>query len=576
MAIRFSNRRGIFSSIKKEFLFMSKLFKGKKGRLCALLILIIIGIIASSITPYLFGLLIDSIIAADVISLKRYIALFLGFNVLSIMIELIESVIGNDISVRVSCEIKQELLEKILFLKAKEQDKYSAGEWMNRLEGDADSIVSYYIDLLSSVIMIVINIMISVIFLINISPLLTVVAILLLPFSYLINYVFRNKIRFLKKIQKEVEDENYSLINCILNNFKNIKVWQIEGYFINKYSLIKEKQIKAQKSSLHLSLGISLLQKVNNQIFEIIILIVSALLIFSGNLSIGGMVSFNTYLEKLFSAISKFMGLNLDKQNIKISMERIEEIDKKEKECIGHDGDEIYIDKLAFNQVSFGYFSTNVLSDISFSINKPGIYSFVGRNGAGKTSLLKLLSKLYEVGDGSITINGKNIDSISTSTLRNSITFMMKEPLIIAGSLWDNLIVGAKDEINEVDIANICQKVRLTSLIEKIGGYQGIINADSLSSGEKQKIGLVRVLLRKSRLIMLDEVTSDLDGNIENIIIALLEELANNAIIINVCHRKKLVESSTNIFVIEENKGIVESGTHQELKQKKGIYNELF
>ena len=139
---------------------------------------------------------------------------------LSILIELIESVIGNDISVRVSCEIKQELLAKILFLKAKEQDKYSVGEWMNRLEGDADSIVSYYLDLLSSVIMIVINIVISIVFLINISPLLTVVAILLLPFSYLINYVFRNRIRSLKKNQKEVEDENYSLINCILNNFK--------------------------------------------------------------------------------------------------------------------------------------------------------------------------------------------------------------------------------------------------------------------------------------------------------------------------------------------------------------------
>lgn len=555
---------------------MSKLFGREKKKFCVLSILIIIGIIASSITPYLFGSLIDSIVAADITKLKRYIVLFLGFNMLSILIELFESEIGNDISVRVSCEIKQELLAKILFLKAKEQDKYSAGEWMNRLEGDADSIVSYYIDLLSSVIMIVINIVISIVFLINISPLLTAVAIVLLPFSYLINYIFRNKIRFLKKMQKEVEDENYSLINCILNNFKNIKVWQIEDSFINKYGSIKQKQIKAQKNSFHLSLGISLLQKVNNQIFQIIILIVSAMLIFCGNLSIGGMVSFNTYLEKLFSAISKFLGLNLDKQNIKISLERIEEIDKKEKEFIYQEENVMCINKLAFNHVSFGYFSRKVLSDISFSICKPGIYSFVGKNGAGKTTLLKLLSKLYEVESGSITVNDKNIDSISTSTLRNSITFMMKEPLIISGSLWENLIVGAKEENKEADIINICKKVQLTSLVEKLGGYQSTINSDALSSGEKQKIGLVRVLLRKSSVIMLDEVTSDLDGNIENIVISLLKELAKSAIIINVCHRKKLVETSTNIFVIEENRGIVETGTHQELKEKKGIYNELF
>lgn len=555
---------------------MSRLFGEKKSRFCILSTLIVIGIITSSVTPYLFGSLIDSVIATDVTSLKKYTVLFLGFNMFSILIEVIESIIGNDISLRVSSEIKQELLAKILRLKAKEQDKYSAGEWMNRLEGDADSIVSYYLDLLSSVIMIVINIVISIVFLINISSLLTAVAILLLPFSYLINYIFRNKIKVLKKIQKEVEDENYSLINCIFNNLKNIKVWQIEDNFINKYDLLKQKQIKAQKNSLHLSLGISLLQKVNNQIFEIIILIVSAILIFSGNLSIGGMVSFNTYLEKLFSAISKFLGLNLDKQNIKISMERIGEIDKKEKEFISQVGKEIRINKLAFDHVTFGYFSTKILSDVSLAICKPGLYSFVGKNGAGKTTLLKLLSKLYDAESGSITVNDKNIDTISISTLRNSITFMMKEPLIISGSLWENLVLGAKGEIKEKDIINICKKVQLTSLVEKIGGYQSTISANSLSSGEKQKIGLLRVLLRKSSVIMLDEVTSDLDGNIENIIISLLEELANSAIIINVCHRKKLVESSTNIFVLEENRGIVETGTHQELKEKNGRYNELF
>lgn len=575
MATRFSNGRDFTGDIKSHVYYIRKLFNGNKRQLFALIFLIVFGIIVGNITPYIFGLLIDNIVAVNSKKIKEYILLFFAFNLSSIIVELIESLLGNDISIKTSNRIKKSILEKILYLKVKEQDTYTTGEWMNRLEGDADNIVGYYLDLLSSCTMIVINIMVSIIFLIKLSPLLTVIAVIFLPFGYLINYLFKDRVKILKKELKNTEDENFSLINCVLCNLRNIKVWQLEPGFIEKYEHLKQKRIKAQKNSLNLSLLIKLFQKTNNIIFEIIVLVVSSILIVSGNLSIGGMVSFNSYLEKLFNAISKCLELNIDKHSVKISIERINEIDNKEIESFSNTNELIDIKKLEFADVSFGYNSKKVLSDVNLCIDKPGIYTFVGKNGAGKTTILKLTDKLYDIESGNIKLNDENIEKFSVDTLRNSITFMMKETLIIPGTLWDNLTIGAKESVDKKEVDDICKKVRLTPLVRKIGGYYCEVRENSLSSGEKQKIGLVRVLLRKSSLVMLDEVTSDLDGSIEEKVLSILEEMATKKIILNVCHRKKLMESSTKIFVLDEKEGLIESGTHDELKEKNGRYCEL-
>lgn len=576
MAIRFSHRRGFVSDLKDNVEYIRKLFAGNKRQVAFLLLLIILGIGVGSATPYLFGLLIDSIVAGNARNIKKCIVLFLGLNVFSVLVGLIESFLGNNISLNASYRIKQSILGKILCLKVKEQDKCTTGEWMNRLEGDADNIIEYYVDLLSSFVMIIFNELISVFFLIKISPLLTLVAIIFFPLGYIINFFFGDKVKVLKKELKNTEDENLSLINCILSNLRNIKVWQIESKFIDKYEWLKKKRIKAQKNSYNLSLVISFLQKTNNIVFEVVVLIVSSILIFSGNLSVGGMVSFNSYLEKFFNAISKSLELNMSKNSIRVSIERINEINSKECEKFSDTKGIIDVKKIAFENVSFGYNSKRIFSNINFCIDKPGIYTFVGKNGVGKTTLLRLVDKLYDVECGNIRINDKDIQDLSTDIVRNSITFMMKDTIIIPGSLWDNLTIGVKKNINEKEIDYICELIQLTSLVRKIGGYHCKVSENVLSSGEKQKIGLARVLLRKYSVVMLDEVTSDLDGSIEEKIISLLKEMASNRIILNVCHRKKFVEASTQIFVIEEKKGIVESGTHSELMERRGCYCELF
>lgn len=560
---------------KRVFKFINRYFYHKKGKVVILFLVIIIGILINGITPYLYGNIIDNIVSGKIFEVKRILIMFFLLSLSVNILQEFEKIIGTKVSVKISNEIKCNLFDVILWMKSKNQDNYTTGEFINRLEGDADTIVEYCIDFITSCLMIMVNMTISIVFLLRISTKLTFISCLLLPFSYIINFIFRNKVQLYRKIQKGVEDNNYKFITIAINNLKNSKILQIENRLKKEYEGIKEKSFIIIKKNIYLSFFISLIQKILNQSFEIIIIFISALLIISGNMTIGNMVSFNSYLEKLFSSISKILSINLNKHSVKISLDRIVELEKLDSEEKTFSEDRMSIKRIEFKNVSFGYSSKNIITDLNFLIDAPGLYSFVGENGAGKTSILKIISALYKKNNGEIVINGKDINNFDVTFLRNSLSYMMKETLILPTNLLDNLMLGINRQVNMNEIDYFCQKAQLLDLIKKIGGYSGMVTSETLSSGEKQKIGIIRVLLNKTDLILLDEVTSDLDGYSEQCVISILEELAKKSIIINVCHRKELVLASKQIFVLSNGK-ISETGVHNSLIKQKGMYNKLF
>lgn len=273
---------------------------------------------------------------------------------------------------------------------------------------------------------------------------------------------------------------------------------------------------------MYLSSLINFLQQFFNQIFEVIIIFISAVFIIKGILSIGMMVSFNSYLEKLFNAISRLISLNLEKQTLAISLERINDIQSKEKEIV-NENQPIKINKIEFSHVSFKYDKNEVLRDICFTINENGLYSIVGENGSGKTTILKLIDKLYVISKGEIFINDINIDELELGKLRRSISYMMKDNLIMPTSLYENIILGC-DRVPDNDyLEELCQMLQLNELKNRIGGLWGEINGDMLSSGEKQKVGLARALVNGSNLILLDEATSDMDGSVEKQVVNIIK-----------------------------------------------------
>ena len=347
-----------------------------KSKLIFLLMVIILGVIISSITPYLYGKIIDYIVKGDLKSIKNFLFCFATFNIVSIALSILENVIGTQITIGISNNIKYKIFSHILHLKANEQDRYSTGELLNRTEGDADAIVSYYINVITSWIMIIINLTVSIYFLIKISKMLTEIGILLLPVNYLINFLFRNRIKIYKLKEKQKEDGYFKFVNIALSNLKNIKVLLLEKFFSHKFLEIKDEQYKIEIKNVYLSSLINFLQQLFNQIFEVIIIFISAVFIIKGILSIGMMVSFNSYLEKLFDAISRLISLNLEKQTLAISLERINDIQSKEKEIVA-ENQPIKINKIEFSHVSFKYDKNEVLR-----VLKPNGTFIVNQNGS--------------------------------------------------------------------------------------------------------------------------------------------------------------------------------------------------
>ena len=298
-------------------------------------------------------------------------------------------------------------------------------------------------------------------------------------------------------------------------------------------------------------------------------------------MTVGSLVAFNSYLDMLFQAVSKMLELNLNRQSVVVSYERIQELEERELET-ETDGTYLLqeeIREVVLQKVHFSYRQEEpVLNGLAFSITEPGLYSLVGENGCGKTTVLKLLERLYDTDEGRICINGREIREYQMAGLRSRMAYMEKEPFFIQGTVYDNLRLG-NEEVAEEQIEEACRRTGIhRDIMEMDRQYRTVLEEGgrNLSSGQKQKLGLARLLLRKDvSLYLLDEVTSDLDGGAEKQIAGQLERVAKNAIVISVSHKEELLRRSKRISLLYEGE-IIESGTHKELLERSERYQKLY
>lgn len=552
--------------------------KKEKGVFVLLILIIGIGVGVSGTNPYIYGNIIDCITEGQKSEFEKWLIAFFGALALTQLLESVESVIGNWVVNHIENEMQDNLMKKMLSLSCKEIDKYTEGELLNRLEFDAEKIIEYYLDLLTSILMIVLNLSISIYFILRISKKLSIIAFIMLPMLYLVNFAFHNKIHKLNECTKQFEDRYYGFVNDIFSNLKFVKSFRMEEKLNSNYIEYLKKRLRLQMKNTYLTSFIGLIRGFLGNSVNIVILFAAGMAIISGSMTIGNMVAFNSYLGKFFEAISKVMELNLNRQGVLVSYERMIELENhlmEEKET----GVVLKqkIQKMACRDLAFGYDDKKILDGFDLEIRDTGIYSLVGANGCGKSTLLKLLERFYEVDSGVIEINEKDIEKYTLSSLRKSIFYMAKEPFFMQDTVINNLRMG-HDEISDKEIIAACQRTGIHEEIVKLPkGYETIVEkgGKNLSSGQKQKLGFARVLLSQADLILLDEVTSDLDGTAEKRICDLMEELSKNAILLNISHKPESLIRSREVFLVENGR-IIGSGTHQELLGKYEQYRRFF
>ena len=263
------------------------------------------------------------------------------------------------------------------------------------------------------------------------------------------------------------------------------------------------------------------------------------------------------YLERIFETLDEPVDIK----------------DKDGAEDIGN-----IVGNVSFDDVTFGYEKDiNVLEHVSFDVKAGESIALVGPTGAGKSTIVSLISRFYDINSGKITIDGKNIADVTLNSLRSQMGIMLQDSFIFSGTIMDNIRYGRLDATDE-EIKKAAETVCADGFISKMSdGYMTEVNerGSKLSGGEKQLISFARTLLSDPKILVLDEATSSIDAKTEVLLQKGLAELLKGRTSFIIAHRLSTIRSCDRIMYID-NKGIVESGTHDELMAKKGAYYELY
>ncbi len=522
----------------------------QKKKIIYLIVVILLGIIASMAIPYIFGKIIDLIVIKDLQLVSEFIFISLFLNIFQSLSSILEEWLGNIISVDCSNNIKETMFSKILDTRYEFLNSYGEGELVSRIENTGDKIVGFYIDFFSSIVMILFSIIISAYIMIRISLKLFIIAIILLPLTYGINYIFKNTIISKQRDYIAKLDAYSDYLVDTISNLTGIKLNNLEKTFKENYEKKLQDLKNVSMSNLKINMTVTSLQDLITIILSSLILFTSAKLIIAGNLTLGNIVAFSSYMEKLHSSIKKIGDLNLSFNEVIVDLERYREImDHDNEKKI--DGKKLSkITSLKFKNVSFKYDDDEyILKDFTFEISKPGLYVIVGENGSGKTTIFNLISKLYTNYEGEILINDNEISDIKDEDLRNEVLLIESKPFILRDNLTSNITLLEKNKVDEPILEKI---IRFLGL-ERIKNYSTKNLKDTLSKGEQQKVQLARLLLNEYPIILLDECFSSLDELTKKKVISELKKKSDNSIIIIISHDPEIIKDcGKTLFILKK------------------------
>ena len=576
---------------------LNQYLRPEKWSILLLALIIFIGVCVENINPFLYGKMVDCISKGQLDQLLVLIGLYCGATLTALTLGVIERRWGELLSFRVGNRIRRDALEKIVYTRLERFLKNQPGELISRISGDTENITTFFIDIFGDLGQVAVSLSISAYFILTISPRLSTVAIFYVPATFLCTYILRKKFKRIAAKQRRVEDQNTSFLNETMNKYEGIKTFQLEKRTLTVFDGIIADKLRLTRRKLRIDNVSACVNTLISLFSSMYIVYISALLIREGALTIGAMVSFNTYINVLFGALEKIWNYSINKQAILVSAGRINEILEAESESAnpGELGEgkpdasnpgagklplpAAGIHSIEMRNVSFSYpqSAAFALRDLNLAITEPGCYAVVGKNGCGKSTFAKLLPRLYEVTSGRAALNGRAISEYSLDSVRRAVTYVPKGEFFLRDTIYANLTLY-EDSISREEVLSLCRAIGIHSLIASLPRQYDTVMEEkgfSLSSGQMQKLTVVRALLRKSSVLVFDEVTANLDGKSEKEIMEAMKQYGKDHIVINISHKIGAIAGSDKIFLMGA--GRVEAcGTHEELMAASPDYRELF
>lgn len=558
-----------------------------------LILTIIIGILKFAIPlfiPLLIQIVIDDIIGSNTLTQVEkttQLVYWLGgtlivFFIIRPPIEYYRQYFAQNVSNKVLFDIRKELYTHLQRLSLKYYSNTRAGEVISRVINDVEQTKNFIMIGLMNLWLDLVTILIAVAIMLTMDVNLTLVALISFPlYAFSVKYFF-GKLRDLTRKRSQALAGVQSYLHERVAGISIIKSFTLERH---EQKIFDETNGEFLDKALDHSRWNAKSFAVVNTITDMAPLLVigyAGYQVIHDNLSLGVMVAFIAYIERLYGPLRRLVSSSTTLTQSIASMDRVFElfdekydiVDKKEAQPLKNVAGQVTFQDVVFRYEDEG---ENVLQNINFNIQAGETAAFVGMSGGGKSTIVSLIPRFYDVKSGAVVIDGKDVQDVTLESLRSQIGIVLQDNILFSDSVRHNILMGKPDATEEEIIAAAKAANAHDFIMNLPNGYNTQVGERGvkLSGGQKQRIAIARVFLKNPPILVLDEATSALDLESEALIQESLERLAHNRTTIIIAHRLSTITHADKIFVIEHGQ-LVEEGNHEQLMEQQGAYYNLF
>ena len=477
-------------------------------------------------------------------------------------------------------DLRRVLYSHIQKLSLSYHDQKRTGDVISRVTSDIDAVQSLISNVLLGMIVNVLTLvgMLLVMFYLNWE--FTLIAMAVAPGLFWVVFHYTHRIKQAARAVRRQEGEVVSVLEEVLSSIRVVKAFAREDYEQERFEKQSLESVERALKARTLKAKLSPLVEVIVACGTCLVLWWGARLVLTGALTSGDLLVFLLYLGKMYKPMRELSKMTDSISKASVGWERIREVLENEtqvRDLPGARRAPRFKGNIEFDRVSFSYNAAEpVLTDVSLEIKAGQLAALVGPTGAGKTTIASLLPRFYDVTSGEIKIDGQDIRRFKIKSLREQISFVLQETLLFHAPVWQNIAYGKPDATRK-EIVRAAQLANAEEFIERMAdGYDTMVGERgvTLSGGQRQRITIARAIIRDSPILVLDEPSSGLDPEAEQLIFDALGNLMSGRTSIVIAHRLATVSRADVIFVIEQGR-VVERGTHAELLERGGLYSKL-
>ncbi len=550
------------------------------------LIFAVVTVAATLYIPVLTGRVIDHIVAPGQVEFPVILELLWQIGIiiaLAALAQWLMNVCNNKITYEVVQDVRREAFARIQILPLKFIDGHSHGEMVSRVIADVDQFADGLLMGFSQLFTGLVTILGTLLFMVSINIKITLVVVLVTPVSLFVAAFIARRTFSMFMLQSSTRGEQTSLINEMIENQKVVQAFSKEEDVLEKFDEINA---RLERASLNATFFSSLTNPgtrfVNSLVYTGVAL-VGALFAMSGGavFTVGQLSCFLSYANQYTKPFNEISGVVTELQNALACAERIFALIEEEPQISEPENVKTLTDVKGNVDLAHVYFSYSpekkLIEDFNLNVRPGQRVAIVGPTGCGKTTIINLLMRFYDVDSGSIQVEGEDIREVTRRSLRESYGMVLQETWLKAGTIRENLKMG-KPDASEEEVLNAAKAAHAHSFIKRLPqGYDTVIGEDggSLSVGQKQLLCIARVMLCLPPMLILDEATSSIDTRTEMKIQKAFATIMNGRTSFIVAHRLSTIQEADIILVMKDGH-IIEQGSHEELLLKKGFYAELY